>query len=125
MKFHSTSIPPEVLNKMSKEDRAKYDKDFRVESARPVAILECDPGSGSLAASQAQERHTGKFLVRVTSRRRRLIDEDNLCEKFHVDCCRYTGVIPGDSPECAHIEVSQEKVSNKEQEETLIQIFEQ
>ncbi len=88
-----------------------------------VAIVECGVGVGTLATGEAKEQHSGKFLVRVTSRRRRLIDEDNLCEKFHVDCCRYAGLLPGDDPEQARIEVRQEKVGKCEAEETVIEIF--
>jgi len=86
-------------------------------------VMECGLGDGSLAARQDEVVHSGRFLVRVTSRRKRLIDEDNLAEKFHVDCCRYTGWLPSDAPECASIEVRQEKVGKGEPEETLVEIF--
>lgn len=76
-----------------------------------------------LAAGEAQKPDSGKFLVRVTSRRRRLLDEDNLAEKFHVDCCRYAGLIPSDAPECARIEVRQEKVGKTEREETRVEVI--
>lgn len=85
--------------------------------------MERGAGDGALAARQDEERNSGKFLVRVTSRRKRLIDEDNLAEKFHVDCCRYAGWLPSDAPECASIEVRQEKVGKGEAEETLVDIF--
>jgi hypothetical protein len=65
-----------------------------------------------------------RYLVRVTSFRRRLIDEDNLCEKFAVDCCRNAGVLPDDAPGTTKIEVTQQKVSEEAQERTLIEIFE-
>ncbi len=61
--------------------------------------------------------------MRVTSHRLRLLDEDNLCEKFVVDCCRYAGLIPTDSPDKAKIEVGQVKVGIKAAEKTVIEII--
>lgn len=77
---------------------------------------------GPLAEKEAQDSHTGRFLVRVTSFRRRLLDQDNLCEKYHVDCCRYAGLLPADSPDRAEIKVGQIKVKSKDEEKTLIEI---
>jgi len=77
---------------------------------------------GALGAGEAQGGHTGKFLVRVTSFRVRLLDEDNLCEKYHVDCCRYAGIIPGDDPGKAKIETGQVKVRSKSEERVLIEV---
>lgn len=85
-------------------------------------VMERDLRNGSLAAGKAQRNDTGKFLVRVTSFRRRLLDEDNLCEKYHVDCCRYAGLIPGDAPGTTKIETSQKKVGSKAEERTEVTI---
>jgi hypothetical protein len=52
-----------------------------------------------------------------------LLDLDNLCEKYVVDCCRYAGILPGDSPSQAQIEVKQEKVSSKEPEEIVTEVW--
>ncbi len=90
------------------------------EAPRPVTertILH-DP----LATSQAEARHSGKYVVRVTSYRTRLLDEDNLAEKFHVDTCRYAGLIPSDAPDQTTITVSQVKVKTKEECRTEIEI---
>lgn len=89
----------------------------------PTPKLECSAGDGPLAAAQAEKPDTAKFLVRVTSRRKRLIDEDNLAEKFHVDCCRYAGLIPSDAPATTHIEVRQEKAGAGEAEEITIEVM--
>jgi hypothetical protein len=75
-----------------------------------------------LAKAKAQKPDTGRVLVRVVSYRRRLLDEDNLSEKYFVDCCRYAGLIPGDGPEQTKIEVSQVKVVRKEEERTQLTI---
>lgn len=79
---------------------------------------------GILPKGKAKKADTRRFLVRVTSIRSRLIDEDNLCEKFVVDCCRYAGLLPGDGPGQTKIEVSQRKVGKEEPESTLVEIFE-
>ena len=84
--------------------------------------MECDPRPGPLAAGATQEIHPGRFLVRVTSFRRRLLDEDNLCEKYVVDCCRYAGLLPADDAGAAKIEVSQIQVRRKEEERTEVLI---
>lgn len=85
-------------------------------------IMERDSGDGALAAGATEKTDSGKFLVRVTSYRRRLLDEDNLAEKFHVDCCRYAGLLPDDAPDRCRIETTQQKVRSKEEERTLIEI---
>ena len=86
------------------------------------SVLECDPRPSALQPSQTQEGHPGRFLVRVTSFRRRLLDEDNLCEKYVVDCCRYAGLLPADDAGAAKIEVSQVQVRRKEEERTEVLI---
>ena len=86
------------------------------------AVMERYLRDGPLAKGKAQTTNTGRFLVRVTSFRRRLLDEDNLCEKYFVDCCRYAGLLPADSPDQCKIETTQEKVSLKEEERTVITI---
>ena len=85
-------------------------------------IVECVAGDGSLAAPQIETSNTGKFVVRVTSYRTRLLDEDNLAEKFHVDACRYAGLIPSDAPDQTTIQVGQVKVKKKTECRTEIEI---
>lgn len=87
-------------------------------------ILERDPWHGAMDAHEAQRGNPVRFLVRVTSFRRRLLDEDNLCEKYVVDCCRYSGLLPGDAPETTRIEVCQQKVSGEKDERTEVVITE-
>jgi hypothetical protein len=77
-----------------------------------------------LEAVQAQGGYSGRFLVRVTSFRRRLLDEDNLAEKYHVDCCRYAGLLASDAPDKTSIQVCQVKVRTKEEEMTVVEIEE-
>lgn len=88
----------------------------------PAPKLERSSGDGTLAKGEVKEGDTGRFFVSVVSFRRRLLDEDNLCEKYVVDCARYSGLLPADAPDCTSIKVSQEKVKSKEEERTEILI---
>lgn len=90
----------------------------------PGAKLERRAPDAAVGKAKAKGGDSRRFLVRVTSCRRRLIDEDNLCEKFVVDCCRYAGLVPSDSPSQTRIEAHQRKVGKEEEEHTLIEIFE-
>lgn len=94
----------------------------QVDRESASAVMERPVSNEPLAAPQAQADHSGRYVVRVVSYRTRLLDEDNLAEKYHVDACRYAGLIPADSPDQTHIEVTQEKVKTKEQERTEITI---
>ena len=86
------------------------------------AKLERPAGDEPLEAHQVEARNPGRCVVRVTSRRRRLLDEDNLAEKYHVDCLRYAGLLHSDAPDQTHIEVAQVKVATKDEECTVIEI---
>lgn len=88
----------------------------------PTAKPERSPGNGALAAPQAETRHPGKYVVRVTSHRVRLLDSDNLVPKWHVDALRYAGCLPSDAPDRADIITTQKKVRTKEEERTEIVI---
>jgi len=91
---------------------------------RPAPKLEPATRHEPLATPQTQGRDRQRFLVRVTSIRKRLLDEDNLAEKFHVDLCRYAGVIPGDEADKTKIEVCQRKAKKGEEERTVIEVEE-
>jgi hypothetical protein len=93
-------------------------------SARTPAKLESNSEHGTMGAIQVQKGACDRFLVRVTSYRKRLLDQDNLCEKFHVDLLRYAGVIPTDAPGTTQIEVRQEK-AGKAPERTVIEVFQE
>lgn len=91
-------------------------------NTRSAPVMESDLRDGALGEGEAKGGYTGRVLVRVTSFRVRLLDEDNLCEKYHVDCCRYSGILQGDNPSQAKIETGQVKVARKEEERVLIEI---
>jgi len=88
-----------------------------------IAELERRVRDGTMGAVQVQKRISGRFFVRVTSFRHRLLDEDNLCEKYVCDLCRYAGALPSDAPSKAKIEVAQEKVGSKEREFVRVEVF--
>ena len=81
--------------------------------ARQTPVLECAARNDPLEKAPVQKAVGQRFLVRVTSFRKRLLDEDNLAEKYHVDLLRYAGILPQDTPGICKIEVSQQK-SKKE-----------
>jgi hypothetical protein len=93
----------------------------------PVEIksskLERGHAGESLEKNKGEQRDNGRVVVRVTSLRRKLLDEDNLCAKPFVDAIRRAGVIFDDNPEATKIEITQEKVGAKEQEGTQIEIY--
>lgn len=88
---------------------------------RPV--VERDPGAGALGPGREEGSHPERVLVRVVSVRKRLLDEDNLCPKYVIDCCRYAGLIPDDAPEKVRIQVGQRKPEKGEEEHTMIEIY--
>ena len=89
---------------------------------RSPTKLECCIGDESLGASETEKRDTERAIIRVESVRTRLIDEDNLCEKYHVDACRYAGLLHSDDPGQTQIKVSQRKAQKGEQERVIIEI---
>jgi hypothetical protein len=74
-----------------------------------------------LAKSGSKKENTGRIHIRLTARRKRLIDPDNLVFKYFIDCLRYAGAIPDDRAEDVTIEARQEKTRGEE--ETLIELF--
>jgi hypothetical protein len=93
------------------------------DDAGPIAKLERNPGNAPLAAKEVQRPTGNEFLVRIVSRRKRLLDQDNLCEKYIVDLLRYCGAITDDSPEQTQIQVAQTKCRKGEAEEITIEVF--
>jgi hypothetical protein len=89
----------------------------------PAAELEHGAGHGALGEGAVQGKSAARFLVRITSVRVRLLDEDNLCEKYHVDCCRYAGLIPDDAPSLVRIQTLQRKARRGEAEHTQVEIY--
>ena len=114
----------EIKRRFPKASDAFIRANLSADVAAPSAIVECHPSHEPLATEEIQGS-TGKgFFVRVTSYRSRLLDEDNLCEKYLVDLLRYCGVLPDDAPGVCKIEVGQTKTRKGEQEKTVIEVRE-
>jgi len=93
-----------------------------VENPRTTPVVESNTCDAPLETKEVQGRADGRFLVRVISCRKRLADEDGLCEKYVLDCCRYAGLIPDDAPGICKVETSQRKTAKGEAEHTIIEI---
>jgi hypothetical protein len=96
--------------------------DHNTDHPAPAAVAECPAGARPLATGQAQNPNPARYLVSVTSFRVRLLDEDNLCPKYHVDALRYAGLLPSDAPDCTHIVTRQVKVAHKADEKSVIEM---
>lgn len=90
-----------------------------------VAKLERPAGEGALAAPQAKEADSERVRIRIISVRKRLLDPDNLSEKWTIDCLRYCRVIRGDEPDKITLETTQRKCEKGEEEHTEILIYEE
>jgi hypothetical protein len=77
---------------------------------------------GPLAEKKRKGGDSSRIHVRVISHRRRLIDPDNLCPKYFIDCLRYAEIIPDDTAACVTVQTEQVKVKSKADERTEILI---
>lgn len=98
--------------------------DFLARNTGKAAKLERDSRNAPLEKKKVQRPASQRFLIRVTSVRKRLIDEDNLCEKYAVDLCRYaSGGSFGDEAGETKIETTQRKAEKGEEEKVIIKIY--
>ena len=90
--------------------------------AVPAAKFKSHPGNESLV-KKGVPRLDAPCHIHLHSKRHRCIDVDNLYGKACIDGLRYSGFIQDDSPEyVTKVTYSQEKISRKEPEETIITI---
>lgn len=94
-----------------------FDDKGPVRNPKPKRPVRNEP----LAKGNGKKENTGRIHIRLTAKRKRLIDPDNLVFKYHIDCLRYAGAIPDDRASDVTIETHQEKT--REKEETLIELF--
>ena len=113
-----------IKAKFPRASEAFIQANLDVDATAQAAVLERNLGNAPLAAEEVQRPIGARFLVRITSVRKRLLDEDNLCEKYHVDLCRYAGVIPDDAPDKVKIEVGQRKAQKGERESVVLEVSE-
>ena len=88
-------------------------------SPEPKRAIRNEP----LGESQGQKDNSGRISISVVSARKRLIDPDNLCPKWLIDCLRYCALIPGDEPDKISLKISQRKITKDEEEHTQIEII--
>jgi hypothetical protein len=73
-----------------------------------------------LGQSKGKKADSKRVHIRITVYRKRLIDPDNSCCKWHIDCLRYAGLISDDREQDITIETRQEKAK---EEKTVIELF--
>ena len=97
--------------------------------ADPVATGICHPQPKQdaqllpLGEDKDEERGAGRFRVRITRYGAKLLDADNAAGacKYVLDACRYSGLVPDDSPAAIELEVRQ-ALALKKDRGTLIEI---
>jgi hypothetical protein len=120
-----------MISRLAIEQRfPNASESFRKLNANPEAqdtgtapVVERVAGNAALETRKAKVADSTRFLVRVTSVRVRLLDQDNLAEKYHVDCCRYAGILPDDNPEQTQIQVTQRRCLKGEAEKVIVEVF--
>lgn len=81
-----------------------------------------DSGHESLGKAQGAKASAGRFRIRITVYRNRLIDTDNnQFPKYWIDCLRYAGAIPQDTASIIE-EVTCKQALTSEQEMTVIEL---
>lgn len=114
----------DLTKRFPNASRSFLAKNLPPQGAGSASVVEHSAGIVALAANQVKESHRPRFLVCITSVRNRLLDEDNLCQKYHVDLCRYAGALPSDTPGSCKIQTIQRKAAKGEKEHTEITIDE-
>lgn len=85
--------------------------DPQLQSAEP----ECPVCNEPLAEGKGAQEGTSRIRVEINSFRHRLLDPDNLCPKYIVDCLRYWKYIPDDTSKDIQLIVQQSKCSKKDE----------
>ena len=102
---------------LSKSKYSIATTDFR---SRSAPELEPNFIHEPLATAPLQKTNSPRFRVTVHSVRKRLLDEDNACEKFLIDQLRYAGLISNDNPALTTISTTQRKCEEEEVEHVEI-----
>lgn len=98
--------------------KAFLNANSRASGSKPEQAF-CDE---SVATNEGETKYPKRRLIRYTSYRCRLLDEDNGCTKYFTDALRYCGIIADDAPDQLEIQVRQEKVRHKADEKTVIEL---
>lgn len=86
-----------------------------------MSLLESCAGPKSVRPKDLTVPNTGRCVVRVKVFRRRLTDTGNDCWKYHLDACRYLGLLADDNDATIRLEEEpHEKVESNEEERVEI-----
>jgi hypothetical protein len=86
-----------------------------------VSILERSARPKSVRPKDLTIPHSGRVFVRIKVFRQRLTDTGNDCWKYHLDACRYLGLLADDNDATIHLaEEPHERVKTKEEERVEI-----
>jgi len=107
---------------MHREPTLKPNANHQTNNPGTIAKLEQDTRHGSLAEKPIETHTASRVHIRFESVRKRLLDPDNICEKWTLDCLRYIGVIRGDEPDKITLETTQRRANKGEEERTEITI---
>jgi hypothetical protein len=100
------------------EYAATTDTHHRPQGSQPQQAL-CHAPDGT---PSGEAFYSGRVRISVTSVRKRLIDPDNLCPKYIIDACRYSGLIRDDTESAVEISTSQRRCEKGEAEHTELTI---
>jgi hypothetical protein len=73
-----------------------------------------------LGSTKGKTKYPASIHVSITSWRLRPVDPDNLCPKYFIDCLKYAGIIPDDTPWDISLEIEQVQVEDRRDEGTEI-----
>lgn len=90
----------------------------RRESSEPKSALWIEP----VESEEVEGENFRRSRIRITSRRVRLLDPDNLCIKYIIDALRYCKVIKDDTTKEIEVYIKQEKVKKRKEEKTIIEV---
>lgn len=82
-------------------------------------VIESPIRNESVAAKKGKTINPASIHVSVVSFRKRLLDPDNLCPKYFIDCLRYAEIIKNDTAKDIALTVSQVKSDNERTEITI------
>lgn len=86
-----------------------------------MSIMERSVGPASVRPQDLTIPHSGRVFVRIKVFRQRLTDTGNDCWKYHLDACRYLGLLADDNDATIHLaEEPHERVKTKEEERVEI-----
>ena len=88
------------------------------ESAEPKSALWIEP----MGEEEDEGGDFRRSRIRITSKRCRLLDPDNLCVKYIVDALRHCSVIKDDTTKEIEVFIKQEKVKTRKEEKTIIEV---